>query len=596
MAKLEGIIYKAFENFIVFRGYAPISLLARVSKRPEAYQRTANDEHKRDIIKFLKKKEYSYFPEIVFAYRGANLIELISELHGKDDVEYNAEKFVSGLKVLKERVPYSGYRARHAQLTIDDHTLLRVDGNHRLEPFDSDDSWWRYFIETKSPSELSDEDLKLWEHKQIVDYRSDIDNIIVPFSVVISNKDIADKFEASIFNNINFKQLPLRQEKNIQNIFKYLRETEELGKPHDLTIKLIDLVEKGHFKGLSLLETGSDNEIYRTVCLRTIELLITQREKFTIIYQNTINDINEHTSLLEKANNEIDSLKKSFENLENEQRKQVERDINKKNIAIKGIKRTISIFQKQNEIIQEFLTSSKSIDKIEIAIQSLRTTYVQLGEQQGNISLFVALVYFKLLDHNKFDSFVEWILKNGINKIPIEDYLPTHNPSSLISLFERVYEAKGKEIFISMQFGDPQSEMIYEKIVQTINRFNISKGLDIKITTIRIDQKATTELFSISTEITRAIENSSLIIADLSSRNINVYHEIGVAMGLAQAKNISPSVILLYKTDSSFRDIGAVDEDHFIGFNLRGESQLRFSTYKQLVDDLWNRLEYYYAF
>ena len=49
MAKLEGIIYKAFENFVVFRGYAPIELLAKVSKRPEAYQRFPNDEHKRDI-------------------------------------------------------------------------------------------------------------------------------------------------------------------------------------------------------------------------------------------------------------------------------------------------------------------------------------------------------------------------------------------------------------------------------------------------------------------------------------------------------------------------------------------------------------------
>ena len=39
MAKLEGIIYKAFENFIVFRGYAPIGELAEVSKRPDAYQR-----------------------------------------------------------------------------------------------------------------------------------------------------------------------------------------------------------------------------------------------------------------------------------------------------------------------------------------------------------------------------------------------------------------------------------------------------------------------------------------------------------------------------------------------------------------------------
>lgn len=362
-----------------------------------------------------------------------------------------------------------------------------------------------------------------------------------------------------------------------------------------MTIKLIDLVEKGHFKGLSLLETGYDDEIYRTVCLRTIELLITKQEQLTLISRNTVKTINEHTSLLEKVNNEINSLKKLYKKLENEQQIQVEHDIHKKNIAIKELERTIGILQKQNKTIQEFLTSSKSIDKIEIAIQSLRTTYIQLGEQQGNISLFVVLVYFKLLDHNKFDSFVEWVLKNGINKIPIEDYLPTHNPSSLISLFERVYEAKGKEIFILMQFGDPQSEMIYEKIVQTINSFNISKGLDIKITTIRIDQKTTTELFSISTEITRAIENSSLIIADLSSRNINVYHEIGVAMGLAQAKNISPSVILLYKTDSSFRDKSTVDEDHFIGFNLRGESQLRFSTYKQLVDELWNRLKDYYS-
>ena len=59
MAKLEGIIYKAFENFIVFRGYAPIGVLAEVSKRPEAYQRMPDEKHKRDIVKFLKKKEYS---------------------------------------------------------------------------------------------------------------------------------------------------------------------------------------------------------------------------------------------------------------------------------------------------------------------------------------------------------------------------------------------------------------------------------------------------------------------------------------------------------------------------------------------------------
>lgn len=590
MAKLEGIIYKAFENFIVFRGYAPISLLAKVSRRPEAYQRIANDEHMRDIIKFLKKKDYSYFPELVLAYRGADLVGLISELHGKDDVEYNAEKYVEGLKVLKERVPYNGDRARHAQLTVDKHVLLRVDGNHRLEPFDSNDDWWSSFVEEKPSSDFSEEERKQWIHKQILDYRSDIDSIIVPFSVVISNNDIADQFEASIFNNINFKQLPLKQEKNIQNVYKYLRDTDELGKEHELTIKLIDLVVKGHFKGLPLLSMSGEDEIYRTVCLKTIELLLFKQAIVTKEKEQTIKNIENCNRSLEELNSKIGILGKR----KNANKKQIENEIAERTREIDAIKRKTGVLQKIVATCERFINSANDIDKIEIAIQSLRVTYEQLGEQTGNISLFVSLVYFKLFDDNKFNDFVKWIIRNGINKIPVEDYLPSHNAVSLISLFERVYEAKGKEIFISMQFNDPQSEMIYEKIVQTIDKFNKNKGFDICITPIRIDQKVTTGLFNISNEITRAIKNSSLIIADLSSHNVNVYHEIGVAMGLAQAKNIAPSVILLYKTDTTFRDNSKTDEDHFIGFNLRGESQLRFSTYKQLVDGLRERLEKYY--
>lgn len=55
MAKLEGIIYKAFENFIVFRGYAPIELLAKVSKRPETYQRFPMKSINEILLIFLKK-------------------------------------------------------------------------------------------------------------------------------------------------------------------------------------------------------------------------------------------------------------------------------------------------------------------------------------------------------------------------------------------------------------------------------------------------------------------------------------------------------------------------------------------------------------
>ncbi len=595
MIKLEGIIYKAFENFIVFRGYAPIGILSKVSKRPEAYQRMADETHKRDIIKFLGKKDYSYFPELVLAYRGADLNGLIDELHGKDDVEYNAESYVKGLKVLKERVPVSGYRARHAQLQVDDDTLLRVDGNHRLEAFDESDEWWKFFIEEEAPIGYSDEEKAQWLHHKVSSYKQEIENIIVPFSIVISNYDIADKFEASIFNNINFKQLPLKQEKNIQNVYKYLKDSDELGAAHVLTIKLIELVEEGHFKGLSLLAKGTDNEIYRTVCFKTIDLLL-------VCSQKAMSEIEDKEKYISKCEAEVKDQVQEIEKLQKQlslktargPKDQIEGRISKSQRLIDELRHNTEVTQKQIEVLKRFIKSSDSIDDIEIAIQSLRSTYAKLGDNYGNISMFVALVYFKLFDENKFVSFVEWIIKNGINKIPVEDYLPTHSAESLIALFNRVYEAKGREVFISMQFNDPQSEMIYEKVVQTIEKFNQKKGLDIKITMIRIDQKATTEMFTISNEITRAIENSSLIIADLSSHNVNVYHEIGVAMGIAQAKLIPAPVILLYKTDSTFRDEKTIDADHFIGFNLRGESQLRFETYKQLQDGLWERLEKHY--
>ncbi|MBQ3354786.1 MAG: hypothetical protein IJG41_06520 [Bacteroidales bacterium] len=575
MAKLEGIIYKAFENFIVFRGYAPIGTLAEVSKRPEAYQRTADDEHKRDLIRFLKKKEYSYFPELVLAYRGANLVELIKELHGNDDIDFDAEKYVKGLKVLKERVPATGYRARHAQLTVDSSELLRVDGNHRLEPFNDDDEWWRGFIDEKEPDEYNEEQKKAWLTKQIEDYKSDVKNIIVPFSIVISNIDIADRFEASIFNNINFKQLPLKQEKNIQNIYKFLKDSDELGKAHELTIKLIELTENGHFIGLPLFERG-ENEIYRTVCLKTVELLLSQQEELST-------KKNEIEAWVNQKRLELEELGEQKDNQTSENESVTEKNI-------KELERIIDNYENQIKSINNYCCSI-SPDAIEIAIQSLRPVYNAFGERYGNISVFVALVYFKLLNEHKFTTFVDWIVKNGINRIPVEDYMPTHSAKSLISLFERVYEAKGREIFISMRFGDPQSEMIYEKIVQTIEKFNQEKGLDIIIRTIRIDQKITSELFDIPKEITCAIENSGLIIADLSSQNINVYHEVGMAMGLAKAKGVPASIILLYKTDTSFRDDKKFDVDHFIGFNIRAESQLRFQTYKQLVDGLKERLE-----
>jgi len=137
-------------------------------------------------------------------------------------------------------------------------------------------------------------------------------------------------------------------------------------------------------------------------------------------------------------------------------------------------------------------------------------------------------------------------------------------------------------------------ELIYEKIVRAIEQFNTKyTGIHLNVYPIRIDRTVESSTYSIQDRILEAIKSCSLIIADLSSKNINVYHEIGYAMGVAQANNLLPNMILLYKEDTQYKDKNE-DTDKFIGFNLRNLSQLRFKDYKQLVDGLIERLEKHY--
>lgn len=161
-------------------------------------------------------------------------------------------------------------------------------------------------------------------------------------------------------------------------------------------------------------------------------------------------------------------------------------------------------------------------------------------------------------------------------------------------MFEQIFQSKKNEVFVSMQFGDSQSELIYEKIVRAIEQFNTKyTGIHLNVYPIRIDRTVESSTYSIQDRILEAIKSCSLIIADLSSKNINVYHEIGYAMGVAQANNLLPNMILLYKEDTQYKDKNE-DTDKFIGFNLRNLSQLRFKDYKQLVDGLIERLEKHY--
>lgn len=623
MAKLEGIIYTAFKSYIVLRGFAPIGRLARISKKPASYQRDANEQHKVEIVYYLNDLK-SYFPEIILACRVSDYEGLMRSIGDDKDVSKEDSIYVKGLRILSERLPIGRDRARHAYLEIDnpneEEKLLRVDGNHRLEPFSADIEWWHQFISDRSPikDETDPKKIQGWLDHQAKTYKKEIAGKIVPFTIIMSDAEDADNFEAKIFHDINFKALPLREEASLRIIseLQTFDDKEKLGSEYPMALQLIEKVMSGKYDKIPWLKVtmNVENEYYRTACLRIIQLLNKRA--------SVINDsLDKESEKLEKTKNSKIEAQKAFEEQEviyqkaketldrfkfegnTEDRKIAEKEYSKRK-SILQIKRN-ELFEAEHtenqslyktEIYKSFLHNVSSIDSIINAIDVVRGEYDLFKENEyGNIAFLCAMIYYALLDKNKLKSFVNWATQNGIKKIIEPDDLSKDASNNLVDMFEQIHRAKANEIFISMQFGDSQSELIYEKIVRAIERFNAKhKTITLNACPIRVDRTIESSTFSIQDKILDAIQSCSLIIADLSSANINVYHEIGYAMGVAQSHNMIPNMILLYKEDTDHNK-ERKDVDKFIGFNLRNLSQLRFKDYFQLVDGLVERLEKHYG-
>lgn len=573
MAKLEGIIYKTFDHYVVLRGFAPIKDLAAISHKPNSYQRNALDNHKKEIVEFLANGEYKYFPEITLACRVNDYEKFVSNIGVDNAIDRDDAQFVSGLKVLSERLPYDGYRARHAYLikrTNDD--LVRVDGNHRLEPFDNpNDSVW-----TKTNANINE-----------------LNTLIVPFTVIFSAKEEADKFEAGIFHNINFKQEPLRQEASLKIIhdLNVFVDNEKLGAEYPIVFRLIDKIKSGRYNAIPWLSVNKsiDKDYYRTSCLRIVQLINKCVPKIKEAYEDVEKCLSDTQAKYDELDSELAELKKSH----NDKSLRVSDCKNQYNEA----KHLLKVKTSQLQTYQSFLDKTKDVNAIEQALNIVAREYEQFEENEyGNIAFLCTMVYYALLDKNQLKSFVYWAKQNGINKIVDSDDMSDDGSENLVNMFDRIHQSKKNEIFISMQFGDSQSELIYEKIVRAIEKFNAKhKNITLNAQPIRIDKTIESSTYSIQDRILKAIQDCSLIIADLSSANINVYHEIGYAMGVAESHNMLPNMILLYKEDTDFNKERKTDTDKFIGFNLRNLSQLRFKNYEQLVDGLVERLEKHYG-
>ena len=544
----------------------------------------------------------SAFPEITLACRVANYTEFAKNIGIDNAVDRDDAQFVPGLKVLSERLPYEGYRARHANLTKNaNDELVRVDGNHRLEIFDENNE-------------------ALWDEAKAD--KHELEKLIVPFTVIFSEKEFGDKFEAGIFHNINFKQLPLRQEASLRIIHDIgaFDNKESLGKEYPLALDLIEVVKTGQFNAIPWLSVVDDisKSYYRTTCLSIARLLISQKETLYLQRKECVLDLKKTRRDISSIQNEIDTLEETVKAKFDEiQELELNQTGFEEMVTYKKLKLEISQIQEQLKLkqnnhisleykithleykatnLRRYLKSCENTSIISEALTLLVGVYRSFSQEaHGNIAFLCALVYYTILDKMQMQSFIDWAERNGINKIIEPDDLSKDSAVNLIMMFEQIYQAKKNEIFISMQFGDSQSELIYEKITRAIERFNEKhKSIRLNATPIRIDRTVESSTFSIQDRILEAIKSCSLIIADLSSSNINVYHEIGYAMGVAESHNMIPNMILLYKEDTNYNR-EKKDIDKFVGFNLRNLSQLRFKDYKQLVDGLVDRLEKHYG-
>lgn len=636
MAKLEGIIYNTFYGYVVLRGFAPIGELAEISKKPKSYQRDSDNKHKVDIVNYLSGVK-SYFPEITLACRVSDYEGLIQSIGTDKDISKEESAYVKGLYVMSERLPMGRDRARHAYLEIKKPTyeekLVRVDGNHRLEPFNSDIKWWHQFVTNRDAIKDETDEVKIkgWLDHEAETVRSKISQRIVPFTIVMSDEKNANIFEAKIFHDINFKALPLREEASLKIVSDLKAfEIDELGVEYPLTLELIKEVKRGVFSTIPWLTVETEKEAeadtdteniksyFRTACLRIVQLLLSQKGKISKLLSETQDKsialekkTNEQQSAIEKLGIDIKEKKTFIEKLEIEntnfkdmsqyksavlEYEDIKLNLNMSRNDYDMLVQELNHLKYKADSLKRYIDNCENKNSILSSLTALTSVYKELGERYyGNISYLCALVYYSLLDTEQLNSFIEWSKNNGINKITEPDDLSKDASQNLIEMFDQIHQAKRNEIFISMQFGDSQSELIFEKIVRAIEKFNIKhKDINLRATPIRIDKTVESSTNSIQDKIMEAIKSCGLIIADLSSANINVYHEIGYAMGIAESHNMIPNIVLLYKENTDHNKENK-DVDKFVGFNLRNLSQLRFKDYDQLVEGLVKRLERHYG-
>ena len=224
------------------------------------------------------------------------------------------------------------------------------------------------------------------------------------------------------------------------------------------------------------------------------------------------------------------------------------------------------------------------------AIRAVHATYEDERLQRSkSLGLFSAFLFFALQGGPRYRQLETWVLKNH------QYELNTISAPDLIRIFEKVAESRRRQIFVSMQFKilDNGGQWIdnpnWNPIEAAVAELNREYRCDLKLKPIRIDEFDKGYSYPISTEIFQLIEDSGYLIADLTAGNKNVYHEVGLMMGLNQARHKAHDNFLLLHNGN----VGDVGKD--FGFNIADFKQLRLSDTHSIGQAVKRQIAIYYG-
>lgn len=170
--------------------------------------------------------------------------------------------------------------------------------------------------------------------------------------------------------------------------------------------------------------------------------------------------------------------------------------------------------------------------------------------------------------------FARWFDRLGAADLPTQP-----DPVVLWSIFKRQFDQKAGQVFLAMSFrSDGRLNSVKSAVQEAIDIFNGQHTTEI-LGPVRIDEQGG-ESYSIPERIFKEIDDSKLVIADLTDERPNVYLEIGYA----KARGI-PFILTFHKDTM---------ESNRVHFDLLVNRYIEYSDTLDLRDKLSVELEEFF--